>query len=149
MRVADYPIDAVHCRQLFRSALGVTAGHQNARFGIFAAHAANRLPHVVIRGGRHRAGVEHHQIGGRALARRLHSFGGQHGFERGAVRLGRPAAEVLYEECPHLIRLYGARDLAADNCRRDTCTGLAAWKNADTPLPIAARPEQAALTSGR
>jgi hypothetical protein len=64
--------------------------------------AADGLPHFIIRRGRNRAGVQDHQVRARARPGRLQTFGRKQRFERGAIRLGSPATEVLDEEFPHV-----------------------------------------------
>ncbi len=70
--------------------------------GVLAMDAPDGLAHVVIGGGGHGAGVQHHQVGARTLARGRKSFGGEQRFQGGAIGLSSPAAEILNEEFPHL-----------------------------------------------
>jgi len=72
-------------------------------------HAADGLPHVFIGGNRHRAGVQHHQVGGRALTRLQEAARRQRRFQRRAIRLRGPASEILDEEFPHPATYYKER----------------------------------------
>src|SRR5262249_771575 len=87
--------------QLFGRALRVAAGHQDAGGVVLAMDAPHGLAYVAIGLGRHGAGVEHYQVGLGAMLSSGESFAREQRFERRAVSLGGPAAEVLDEESTH------------------------------------------------
>ena len=59
------------------------------------------MAHILIGGSGYGAGVQDDQVRGRALGRGLEALGGKQRFERGAIRLGRAAAEILNKELFH------------------------------------------------
>ena len=105
--ISNHPFDARHGRQFIGRALRVAAGHQDARRGILAMHAAQRLAHIVVRGGCDCAGIQNHQVRMAALGRRFQSLGGKQRFESGAIGLGSPASEILHEKLIHWLHYSG------------------------------------------
>ena len=107
VRVADHPLHARHRRQFFRRALRIAAGHQDARRRILAMHAADGLPHVVIRRRGDGAGVQNDEIGRGAVFGRVEPLGREERLERGAIGLRRAASEILNEVLLHLSIIPG------------------------------------------
>ena len=101
MRIPDHPLHARQCRQLLRRSLRVAARHQNPRLWIFAMHPPDRLPHIVIRRRRHRAGIEHHQVRPSALTAAVKPLPRKQRFQSRAIRLRSPAPKILNEKFPH------------------------------------------------
>jgi hypothetical protein len=62
---------------------------------------SNRLPHIVIGTGSHRASVQHDKLSRGRLGDGLEALLDQHGFECGSVGLGSAAAEIAYDELLH------------------------------------------------
>ena len=79
-------------------ALGVAAGNQNSSLRTFAMDAAHGLAQLIVGRRGYGAGIEHHQIGVRRLARLRQSLCGERRFHRRSIRLRRAAAERLYVE---------------------------------------------------
>ena len=71
MRIADDPGDAFERGDFFRSALGVTAGDNNARAGIGAMDLPDGIAGLRIGRSRDRAGVQHHDIGSGVIVEHL------------------------------------------------------------------------------
>jgi hypothetical protein len=103
--IPHHPFHAGHGGQFIGRALRVASGHQDARRGVLAMHAAHGLPHVFIGGLGDGAGVQHHQVRVAALRRRFQPLGRKQRLERGAIGLGGPAAEILDEELTHSVDL--------------------------------------------
>ena len=101
MRIADDPGDSAEQSQFLWGALGVAAGHQDARAGVHAVGVADGLSRLGVRVARHRAGVHHDDVG------RVR-FGGagvaaleQLTLDGGVVGLRGAAAEMLDVESRH------------------------------------------------
>ena len=97
--ISDDQADARQSGQLFRSALGIAAGDQNLRGRVLAMDPPDGGAHVLIGRRGDRAGVQDDDFG---LARRAGARQPaiqQLTLDRGAIRLGRAASEVL-----HVIR---------------------------------------------
>jgi hypothetical protein len=56
--ISHHPGDTFQLSNLFRGALGVTAGHQNSALGIPSVDSPNDLAHLGVRGGRDGTGVQ-------------------------------------------------------------------------------------------
>jgi hypothetical protein len=93
--VADDPFHTGEAGEILRRALGITAGYQNPGGWVFAMHAADGLPNVVIGGGGNGTGVEDDEIGGGTVVRGTETMGCEVSMDSGAIGLGGPAAEVL------------------------------------------------------
>lgn len=74
--VADHPFDSWHGRDLFRSALGIATGYQDPSVPILAVYAADSLPHILIGGCGHSAGVQDYEIGSGTLGRGFQTLTG-------------------------------------------------------------------------
>ena len=64
-------------------------------------HAPDGLPHIVIRGLRDGAGIQHHQVRGGAVIGRFQTLSRELRFQRRAIGLRGPASEILNEVSPH------------------------------------------------
>ncbi len=95
MGIPDYPFDARHFRKFRGRPLRITSGDQDSRFRVLAVNAANRGPRVGVRFSRHRAGVQDDKIGIAPVGRAVEPAFGQLRFERGSIRLGGAASEIL------------------------------------------------------
>lgn len=103
VRVANYLADAGQSRDFLRCSLRITASYNNLALGIFSMDAANSGACILIGGGGHGTGVEDHD-----LCRGRISCGIQSTIEKLAlncspIRLGCPAAEVLYVKRAHNV----------------------------------------------
>jgi len=103
VRVAHDPRDTRKSGQLFRRALCVTTGDDEASGRIACMNLANGIARLRIGGGRYRAGVYDHDVG-------VHRCGGgdaaafaELALEGGAIGLRGPAAELFDEEGRHLL----------------------------------------------
>ena len=134
VRVAHHPLDARQAGQLLRRALGIAAGDQNARGGIFAMHAADGLAHVFVGGAGDGAGVEHHEIGRGALAGGFQPLSREQRFQRRTIGLrrhgirnsGRSTSPLLYyeafrKEAARCARSSGQESRASLAGRRIAC----------------------------
>src|SRR5205823_4407237 len=92
--VSHHPGYAGHRRQLFGSALGVTAGYQNFAVGVVALEAAYLGTSVLISFGCHRTCVKHHKISVFSGLRALHAALQQLPVDCSTVRLRRAAPEA-------------------------------------------------------
>ena len=111
VRVAHHPLHAGQRGNLFRRALRVAAGDQNAGGGVLAMDAPHGMAHVLIGRGGNRAGIQDNKVRFDPRAGLHHAPGGKLVFQRGPVCLRGTAPEVLYEEFPHLaIIINGGRD---------------------------------------
>jgi len=63
MRIPDDPFDAIESRQLFGSALGVTAGDEDARAAICGVNVADSIASLSVGRCGDSACIEHHDIG--------------------------------------------------------------------------------------
>lgn len=63
MRIPDDPFDAVEARQLFGSALGVTAGDEDASAAICGVNVADGIASLSVGGCGHGACIEYDDIG--------------------------------------------------------------------------------------
>ena len=105
--ISHHPFDAGHGGQFIGRALGIAASDQNARVGVLAMYPAHGLAHVFVGGLGDRTGIQDHQVRVAALGCSIQPLGRKQGFERGAIGLGGPAAEVLDEELTHCLHYRG------------------------------------------
>src|SRR5690242_165110 len=101
MGVADDERDAGERGQLFGSALGVTAGDDEARGGIAGMDFADGVAGLGVGGGGDGAGVEDDEVGVVGRGGGVAATGEELAFDGGAVRLRGAAAELLNEEGSH------------------------------------------------
>ena len=103
--ISDYEFDAGQGSNFFRSALCITSRDDNLAIGVFAMDPANGRAGVLIGRCGDRTGVEHNNIGIRRRSGAEPSPLMKLPPDGGAVRLGRAAAEILYEEACHRFML--------------------------------------------
>ena len=84
-----------------RRALGITAGNHDLCAGVFAMDAPDRGAGVLVRGGSHRAGIEHHNFGFRGRTGRRQTLRGKLALQGGPVRLRGAATKALYKKSRH------------------------------------------------
>jgi len=101
MRISHHPFHAGHGGQFFGGALGIAAGYENARAGVFTMHAADGGAGIAIRLGRDGAGVEHNDIGLVAGFGFRETALGKLRFDGRAIGLSRTAAEILNVKAGH------------------------------------------------
>src|SRR6185503_1760265 len=120
---------------------GIAAGHDDARGGIVACHAPDRLSRALIGRGGHRAGVDDHEIGlGRRRARRAERPQLAFDLERVGLIDAAPAGDdrVLHEPSRAL------RPMSVRNCipsKRTSFTAryaaaIAAWYEGPRPTTV-------------
>ncbi len=101
VRIAHHQAHAFERRQFLRRALRVAAGDQNARARLLAMDTPDHLPHFIVRGCGHGAGVQHHQVGVLQIGGRRKALRGEASLNRRAIGLRRPAPEILDEKTLH------------------------------------------------
>jgi hypothetical protein len=99
--IADDPGYARESGEIFRGALGVTAGDNEASVGILRVDFADRVASLSIGGRGDGASVYDNEIGGVRIASRGVAAGEQLAFEGGAVGVGGPATELLNVKSRH------------------------------------------------
>ena len=101
VRITHHPFDAGHLRQFVRSALGVTAGYEDAGVRILAMNAANRSAGVAVGFGRYGACIQDDDVRIGACLHARQAPIGELRFKSCAISLRGPATEVLHEEFRH------------------------------------------------
>src|SRR5258708_38335269 len=93
--VADNPRDAGECGQFFGSALGITAGDDNANGGVGGVKLANGVASLSVGGGGDGAGVDHDDVGGGRRGGGGAATVEQLAFDGGAIGFGGAASELF------------------------------------------------------
>ncbi len=101
MRIPHHQAHAFERGQFLRRALRIAAGDQNPRARLLAMNAPDHLAHFVIRGRRHGASIQHHQVGILHLGRRRQPLRREPSLDRRAIGLRRPAPEIFNEKALH------------------------------------------------
>lgn len=101
VRIADDPDDPRESSDIFRSALGVTAGNDHAGSGIHCMDLADGVASLSISGGSDRASVHDDEICGGSFGDDGATALEQLTLDGGAVRLRSAAAELLDVESCH------------------------------------------------
>src|SRR4051812_18567131 len=101
MRIADHSGDAWKGRQLLGRALRVAAGNDDFCGGIltmYAPYCGASVPVGCLSNG---ASVQDDKIGRSRAGSGCEALGGEAALQFGAIRLGRPAAEVVHKVTGH------------------------------------------------
>ena len=104
--VADDFGHSRQCRDFLRRALRITSGDHDPAFGILAMNAANGSAGIAVGGGGHGARVQDDDFRLRDFFGTLKPAVAELVFQRGAICLGGPAAEILYVKRRHLSLAY-------------------------------------------
>ena len=104
VRIADDERDAGKRGEVFGRALGIAAGGDNSRGGVFAMDRANRATRLRIGCGGDRASVHHDDVGRRSDGRDMEAARAQLTLDGGGVGLRGAATELFDEKCGHKDR---------------------------------------------
>ena len=108
MGIADDDGNAIQTGDVFRSALGVTSGNNNAGGRIRRVNLADGIAGLSVGGGRDGAGIEDDDVGRRAIGRDGAALIAQLALNGGAIGLRGAAAELFNVEGGHILwRLEG------------------------------------------
>ena len=118
MRVANDPAHALYRRQFSGSTLRIAAGNQNLRIGVIAMQTPDLAPRIYVSAARHRAGIEHHQIGVACIANQGCAAFAERGLDR----------------CPIGLRTRGSRSsLLKRGSRSISHSSVVALRRQNTP----------------
>jgi len=101
VRIAHDPGHTWQRRQLLRSPLRVAPRHQNAAIRVHPPQPPDGRARIFIGAIRHRAGVEHDNLGFASRPSAVQSALQKLPLQRRPIRLGGAAAKILYVEASH------------------------------------------------
>jgi hypothetical protein len=114
MGIPHDPENTWKLREIFRSALRITTGDQDARSGIRAMDFAHRIARLRISGGGYGAGIEHHHVGGFVPIENGPPGCAQGAAHRRSVRFGGATSKIFKREGSHELRA----DSTQGGCRK-------------------------------
>ena len=101
VRIADHPRNAMKLRNIFRSALRITTGDDDARSGIGAMNFAHGIARLRISRRGYGTGVEHHDVSRSVLIEHRPSGAAQNATHRRRVCFSGATSEIFKGKCSH------------------------------------------------